>query len=798
MKNKSIIFLFALIFYSLIIKNSLANEFIFKTSEVNILDNGNIVNATNGTATSIDGNFIIDAEKFNYNKKEATLIASGNVKVTDSLNKIILESEKINYNKQNFILKASGDAKVTDSLNKITLESEKIIFKTEDKIISSDSSSIIKDKFDNTFLIQNFIYTLNDSLVKMGNTVLTDVKKNNYNFDKAFLNLEADKLIAKDILINFNTTPFQKNNQPRLVGNTATSDGNITEVRKGVFTTCKKNDDCPPWQLSAKKITHDKKKKIIFYKDAWLKIYDVPVFYFPKFFHPDPTVKKQSGFLMPGFQSSSTLGTSFNTPYYLFLAQNKDATLSPRFYSDNKLLLQTEYREINKNSSTDFDFSFINEKDSSFKSHFFSNMKKEINFFNFDETNFELNLQQTSNDNYLKTYKIQSPLIDSNNLLHSFLEINANKEDLTLMTNVQIYEDLTVTNNNDRYQFIYPNYNLEKQYGYNSFLDGNFKLDSSGYIKQYNTNVNEKVFINDLFFNTIPKISPEGFRTSKTFLLKNTNTESENSSTYKDDLNNKLDTLVEYKASFPLIKKEQDFINIINPLMKFRFSPNKSENLRKSDRRLDINNVYSFNRLGTSTSVEGGTSLTYGIEYSKLDELENELYGVKVANIFRPNSDKKLPENNGLNKKTSDIIGQINLSPNEYFKTNYDFSIDENLKDQNYQLINSQIKVNNFVTSFEFLDNKNSIDKSSYISNTTKISNDDNSKSLVFNTRENKTTNATEFYNLMYQYRNDCLIAALEYNKDYYTGGGLKPEENIFFKLTIIPFGQTSTPNLKP
>ena len=56
----------------------------------------------------------------------------------------------------------------------------------------------------------------------------------------------------------------------------------------------------------------------------------------------------------------------------------------------------------------------------------------------------------------------------------------------------------------------------------------------------------------------------------------------------------------------------------------------------------------------------------------------------------------------------------------------------------------------------------------------------------------------TEFYNLIYEYRNDCLVAALEYNKDYYSDGALEPEENIFFKLTIMPFGKTSSPNLKP
>ena len=68
---------------------------------------------------------------------------------------------------------------------------------------------------------------------------------------------------------------------------------------------------------------------------------------------------------------------------------------------------------------------------------------------------------------------------------------------------------------------------------------------------------------------------------------------------------------------------------------------------------------------------------------------------------------------------------------------------------------------------------------------------------LIFKIRENKKTKLTEFYNLIYEYTNDCLTAAIEYNKNYYNDRDLKPEENIFFKLTIIPFGETSSPNLR-
>ena len=67
---------------------------------------------------------------------------------------------------------------------------------------------------------------------------------------------------------------------------------------------------------------------------------------------------------------------------------------------------------------------------------------------------------------------------------------------------------------------------------------------------------------------------------------------------------------------------------------------------------------------------------------------------------------------------------------------------------------------------------------------------------LSFNTRRNRKIDLTEYYNFIYEYKNDCLIAAVEYSKDNYNFQDLKPEEKLFFKLTIVPFGTTSSPSL--
>ena len=80
--------------------------------------------------------------------------------------------------------------------------------------------------------------------------------------------------------------------------------------------------------------------------------------YFPKFFSSDPTVKRQSGFLIPTFNNSINSASYVNTPYFFAIAENKDFTFSPRLYSNDKFLMQTEYRQVNSKSDHVTDFSF--------------------------------------------------------------------------------------------------------------------------------------------------------------------------------------------------------------------------------------------------------------------------------------------------------------------------------------------------------------------------------------------------------------------------------------------------------
>ena len=75
--------------------------------------------------------------------------------------------------------------------------------------------------------------------------------------------------------------------------------------------------------------------------------------------------------------------------------------------------------------------------------------------------------------------------------MHSYLEINAYTDDLSLTSSVEVYEDLNKPDK-DRYEFIYPNFNLLKEFKNNTNLNGRFSLNSYGYAKTHATNIDER------------------------------------------------------------------------------------------------------------------------------------------------------------------------------------------------------------------------------------------------------------------------------------------------------------------
>ncbi len=817
MKNKLLINLLLIVFFYQSILN--AEIFNIESSEIKVLNKGNIVKAINGVKITSNDGVEITGKELIYNKKDSILKIIGNVVLDDKKNNIVTEGEEYIYFKNEEKIKIIGNVAIIDKKNNIVTEGEEYIyFRNEEKILSvgesksnikntyylegsdlvyernlsevySDNETKIEDSQNNIFFTEKFKFNFITNMLKAKNLSLYDNKKNQYYLNFALVDLKNNKFLGSDIVIDFEDSLFGNNeNDPRLKGNSLIHEENNTTVYKGSFTTCNQKDDkCPPWAMYADEVTHKKSEKKIEYKNAWLKIYDKPVFYFPYFFHPDPTVKRQSGFLMPAAKTSNNSGVSIQIPYYKVISERKDLTITPRLFFDNEILLQTEYRQANKQSDLLLDFS-INKDNTSYKNHFFADIasKKQNKALN-------LHLETVSNDTYLKKNSISSPIINDYSALHSYINYYSFNEDTSLDISVDVFENLDMAESN-RYEYVFPNFDYEKYLYSDRSKSGDLIFNARGFQKNYNSNSDESVLVNDIKYSSYSKINKtiDGLITNYQFLLRNLNSSTENSDEFREGDDQQLLSTIMFESELPLKKENQNYNSFLSPKFSARYSPNSTKNNSNFDKTLDYERIYFLDRID-GMAVEGGESLTLGAEYSLTNKKEdNKIVGLSFANVLRLNENPDLPKLYGLSEKRSDFLGSFDFIPSKFFDLNYKFSLDKNLDRSNYDLLKANININNFVTSFEFLEEDNYLFQDSYLKNNTKFSFDSNN-SIGFGTSKNLDKDITNYYNLIYEYENDCLTAAIEYNKSYYSDGDLKPEENILFSLKIIPFGKIAS-----
>jgi LPS-assembly protein len=843
-------------------------QFTFDVTEIQISNDGNQINGyKGGTVHTEDGDKII-ADEFSYNKITNILEAVGSVKFTNKSNDTIIFSEKaiylknkekiftkgnskainqkniitaheFDYNKIENILKAKKNVEIIDIEKDIKIYADDITYlKNKEKIftigktsaqiekkydfVSSDVSylrntskmyskqkTLIKDRTGNYYELDEFNYSIIKKLLKGKNLkVLAKVDKNKtdeYFFSEGFFNLDNKKYISKETKIKVHKDIFNnKDNDPRLYGSSSFGDDKKTTVNNGIFTSCKINDKRTSWCIKSKKITHDKIKKNLIYENAILKVYDIPVMYFPKFFHPDPTVKRRSGFLQPQFNNSKILGSSLYIPYFKTFEHDEDYTFKPTIFENNKYILQNEFRKEYKDASLITDFSLTrgykspNDDNEKSISHFFLNYNKDLKLPNFLDSNIELKIEKVTNDTYLKVFQnnlfVTPVMPDDRDLMESKLHLELDSENYIFSSGMQVYENLT-GKNSDRFQYIFPYYNFTKSLADENFI-GSVNFSSSGSNKLINTNNLKTTILNGIDYNSINYISQKGFANNFGIYFKNSNTIAKNDATYSSSPQIDAFSIFNMESSFPLSKIKDSTNRFLTPKISFRINPgNNMKNHANTNKIITADNAFNINRLGISDSYEAGKSLTLGIDY-KIDNVESfssentdikdKYLEFKLATVIRDKEESDIPVSSTINKKSSNIFGSINNNLLDNINLGYDFSVNNNMKTVDSHSFDTELSINNFVTTFNFIEQRGDIGTTHMLSNTTEYKIDDNNF-IKFSTRRNKSINLTEYYDLSYEYKNDCLIAALKFNKVFYQDNDLKPSEDLFFTITLIP-----------
>ncbi len=755
--------------------------------------------------------FYINASKVDVDKVKKIVYASIDVEIRDQINNVIY-SQEAEYDKLNGIVKTIGPTTIITS-QKYVIEGQDIFYDDKKKIIYSQYETIIKDIDGNKIDVQMFNYlTLKNMFFSKGEIEITDIRSNKYLFSEIYIDEKKKKIVGSDIksFMNDRALKDDERNEPRFYGNSATISGENTIIEKGVFTSCKQreNKKCPPWVIRAEKIEHNNAKKTVYYSNAVMKIYDFPVFYFPKFFHPDPTVKRQSGFLVPQFSDNSMVGFGSTIPYFWAMSKDRDMTITPKLYANENILILNEYRQAFKNAFLIVDSSYTegykeknNTKLPGSRTHLFA--KLNVNFAKNDDyiNDLQVNVERVSNPTYFEVHEIDTTLVDSEkNILESSVVYEFQDEKNSFGLSANLFEDLKKTDRT-RYEYIIPNASFSR----NIFADekmGLVDIFSNAYVKNINVDQTTKMWVNDFGWKSRPFKNFRGVRSEIEGLLKVTNYEADADKYKTEGLNSETSGALAYNASLPLTKtnSQKNRINFLTPKMSIRTAPGHMRNIQEDDLKLSYSNLFSLNKNSADDVVEKGTSLALGVEISNNDLDDNipgqKNYSLSLGQVYNVEENEDIPLRSSLHQKSSDLVGEAYLKVSENLSITNTFSVDHNFSDINYNDFEANLVLGNADFNLKYLEENNHIGSTNYVRSDLKLTLNENN-ALKFDVRRNLETESTEFYSLAYDYLNDCLRAGLVFRREFYKDRDIESSDTLMFQISLIPIGDILSPKVK-
>ena len=724
-------------------------------------------------------------------------------------------ADKLTYSQDNSVVEATGNVVAKNQEGK-QIAADRIIYNKTIQQLNTFGNSKFSDGKSGTLFAESFEYNLEKKIITAEKNVkFIDKEKNTYYFSKLNADDKFDEIIGYDINADLNKQNLKSGDkfnefiEPRFSGKSASIKNNITIVKDARFTTCKKTnetDGCAYWNLNAGELIHDKEQKKITYKNASLDLNNLPVFYLPYFVHPDPTVKRESGFLPPTLANlGGDIGSSLKIPYFYPLSESSDFTVSPVYYFKQNPLLLGEYREKFKNGDLSLEGGFTQgykeittTKTDGSRHHLYGNLYLTFNDKILDQTIFNTKIQHVNNPTYLRVNKINST--------NDGFKRNLVKEDDTKLTNeiylnsfgktenfnikTATYRDISVTKNSDQYSYLLPELSYSK---YSLFDNNNLSFSSIFKSLNSNTNQNKSSFINNLDYSTQEFYNNDlgiGYK----FLTKinNINYYSDYK-TPNENLNNQINPVIGFDTSIPFAKINKESEQYIIPRLLTRYAPGKMTNATTNDTTLNTDNIFSMNRMNSDELIEKDLSFNLGADWiwqeKKTGNKEPEKASVSLGQVLKLNKDLDMPTKSSLQKANSDIVSKINyLSPK-----NFDITLKNTFDNQlNHVYYNDLTIKKNFSSAeanFNFYEKNTHIGNERYAkANLTSYITD--STKLKIESDRNLKTDLTNSHKLGIENENECIRYGFYLQKNYSSDKDLKPATSVYFGVTLLPFGE--------
>ncbi|WP_114087119.1 LPS-assembly protein LptD [Thalassospira profundimaris] len=457
------------------------------------------------------------------------------------------------------------------------------------------------------------------------------------------------------------------------------SAGNFTELAKAVYSpcnVCKDNPDEPPlWRIKAARVIHDQKGQSIEYKDARLEFEGIPVLYSPYFSHPDPTVKRRSGFLAPSFGSTSYVGPRFELPYYWAIDKSSDLTVTPIITAKKGAILSSDYRRKFDTGNLNIVDSLTDGGDDGWQGHIDATGRFDID----KNWRWGFDAEQASSKTYMSRYGFGSPSVLTSNLFtEHFTAQNYGRIDGYYFQGLK-EEDSRATS-----PLVLPH----AQYHARTSPDANgayttLDLDALSLSRRTGADSNR---LSGKVGWEMPHISDYGDVTKLTLSLRGdsylvNNVTRSGQSDYTGYAGRTV-PLVAIDWNMPFVRDEGGYHQVIKPIAMVAWSPNggNPDEIPNEDSQsfeFDDINLFSHDRYGGLDKIEDGLRASYGLEwgvYGQNGGYTNALFGQS----YRLEDNNTFAKGSGLDKHLSDYVGRLTVAPNQYVDLTYRFRLDSN------------------------------------------------------------------------------------------------------------------------
>ena len=523
----------------------------------------------------------------------------------------------------------------------------------------------------------------------------------------------------------------------------------------------------------------------------------IPVLYTPYLSHPDPTVKKKTGFLTPRYGSDSELGVLIEIPYYFDIAPDKDLTLQPIFTGKEGPIIAGEYRQRFTNGELKFEGSGTRgsgaDGSNENRGHFFTHAKFDLT----DTWRTELKSEVVSDDTYLRRYGFRSPDPLTNHLLFEGFR-NQN------YAGVEGYHwrGQSATDEAGNTPIVAPLINFNA-IGAPAPHGGRWTIDA-GAMALTRTGGADSKRLSLRSGWELPHIARTGeiyrlYATLQTdgYLVDDVQEDGKAAGDLSSGFAGRVFPRVGLDWRLPFARPVGETTQVIEPVAGVMVSPNggnpdKIPNEDSKDIEFDDTNLVSPSRFTGLDRIEGGQRVYYGLQMGAFSKHGHS--SAFIGQSYRLRRDRSFASNSGISGNFSDIVGRVNIDPDFPVSAQYRFRLNK----QNFVPRRNEVKALIGPDAF-----KVNVDYSFFgegtgsdeFGNREEISTGFNSRLssdwlIRGSTRRDLQSNSTLNYKFGVEYRCDCLTVAVDFSRTFTSDRDLKPSDSVFVRFTFKNLGE--------